>query len=39
VAIGGTIAAAVLYATSGEASHVVVEPLPGGAAVSATGRF
>jgi hypothetical protein len=39
VAIGGTIATAVLYATSGEASHVIVEPLPGGAAVSATGRF
>jgi hypothetical protein len=39
VAIGGTIATAILYATSGEASHVVVEPVPGGAAVTASGRF
>lgn len=39
VAIGGTIATAVLYATSGEASHVVVEPIPGGAAVTAAGSF
>jgi hypothetical protein len=39
VAIGGTIAAAVLYATSGEASHVIVEPTPGGAAVTAVGSF
>jgi hypothetical protein len=39
VAIGGAIATAVLYATSGEASHVVVEPIRGGAAVTATGTF
>jgi hypothetical protein len=39
VAIGGTLATAVLYAASGEASHVIVEPLPGGAQVSAVGRF
>lgn len=39
VAIGGTIATAVLYATSSEASHVIVEPTPGGAAVTAVGSF
>jgi hypothetical protein len=39
VAIGGTIATAILYATSAEASHVIVEPIPGGAAVTASGRF
>jgi hypothetical protein len=39
VAIGGTIATAILYATSAEASHVIVEPVPGGAAVTAFGRF
>jgi len=39
VAIGGTIATAILYATSSEASHVIVEPIPGGAAVTATGSF
>ena len=39
VAIGGTIATAILYATSSEASHVIVEPVPGGAAVTAFGRF
>jgi hypothetical protein len=39
LAIGGTLATAILYATSGEASHVIVEPVPGGAAVSATGSF
>lgn len=39
VALGGTIATAVLYATSGEASHVIVEPVPGGAAVTASGSF
>ncbi|HEX3475550.1 MAG TPA: hypothetical protein VHT91_11040 [Kofleriaceae bacterium] len=39
VAIGGTIATAILYATSSEASHVIVEPVPGGAAVTASGRF
>lgn len=39
VAIAGTVATAVLYATSGEASHIVVEPVPGGAMVTAAGRF
>jgi hypothetical protein len=39
LAIGGTIATAVLYATSGEASHVIVEPTPGGAAITAIGSF
>jgi hypothetical protein len=39
VALGGTIATAVLYATSAEAPHVIVEPAPGGATVSAVGRF
>ena len=39
IAIGGTIATALLYATSGEASHVIVEPVRGGAAVTATGSF
>jgi hypothetical protein len=39
VAIGGMVATAVLYATSGEKSHLVVEPTPGGLALSAVGRF
>jgi hypothetical protein len=39
IAIGGTIATALLYASSGEASHVIVEPTPGGAAITAVGRF
>jgi len=39
LAIGGTIATAILYATSGESSHVIVEPVPGGAAVTAAGSF
>jgi hypothetical protein len=39
IALGGTIATAVLYATSAEGSHVIVEPTPGGAAVTAVGRF
>jgi hypothetical protein len=39
LAIGGTVATAVLFATSGEASHVIVEPIRGGAAVTATGSF
>jgi len=39
VAIGGTVATAVLYATSGESPHVVVEPSPGGAVVTAAGTF
>lgn len=38
-AVGGTVATAILYATSGEASHLIVEPTPGGAAISAVGRF
>jgi hypothetical protein len=39
IAVGGTIATAVLYATSGESPQVVVEPAPGGVAVTAVGRF
>lgn len=39
VAIGGTVATAILYATSGKESHLVVEPTPGGVALSAVGRF
>ena len=39
MAVGGTIASVILYATSGEASHVIVEPTPGGAAITAVGRF
>jgi len=39
IALGGTIATAVLWATSAEAPHVIVEPAPGGATVSAVGRF
>jgi hypothetical protein len=39
LAIGGTVATALLYATSGEASHVIVEPVRGGAAVTAIGSF
>jgi hypothetical protein len=39
VAVGATIATAVIYAGSSEASHVIVEPTPGGAAVTAVGRF
>jgi hypothetical protein len=39
IAVGGTIATAVLYATSAEGSHVIVEPTPGGATVTAVGRF
>jgi hypothetical protein len=39
IAVGGTVATAILYATSGEAPHVIVEPMPGGAAVSAVGSF
>jgi hypothetical protein len=39
IAIGGTIATAVLYATSREAPHVVVEPTPGGVAISTFGSF
>jgi hypothetical protein len=38
-AIGGTIATAVLYATSGESAHLVVEPTQGGVALSTFGRF
>jgi hypothetical protein len=39
IAVGGTIATAVLYATSAEGSRVIVEPTPGGASVTAVGRF
>jgi hypothetical protein len=39
VAVGATIATAVMYAGSSEASHVIVEPTPGGAAVTAIGKF
>jgi hypothetical protein len=39
VAVGGTVATALLYANSGEASHLIVEPTPGGVAVTAVGRF
>ena len=39
VAIGGTVVTAVLYATSGRESHVIIEPTAGGAAVTAVGRF
>ena len=39
VAIGGTIATAVLYATSGESSHVIVEPIRSGVAITAAGSF
>ncbi|HEX2688098.1 MAG TPA: hypothetical protein VHN14_15825 [Kofleriaceae bacterium] len=39
VLFGGAVATAVVYATSGEASHVIVEPIPGGAAVTASGSF
>lgn len=39
VAIGGAIATAVLIATSGKESRLVVEPTAQGVAVSATGRF
>jgi hypothetical protein len=39
VAIGGAVATAVLYATSSEAPRVIVEPVPGGAALTAVGRF
>lgn len=39
VAIGGTVATIVLIATSGKESRLIVEPTPGGAAVSAIGRF
>jgi hypothetical protein len=39
IMLGGAIATTVLYATSSEASHVIVEPTPGGVAVTATGSF
>jgi hypothetical protein len=39
LALGSTIATAVMYATSSEASHVIVEPTHGGAAVTAVGTF
>lgn len=39
VALGGAIATAVLYGSSAESPHIIVEPAPGGAAVTAVGRF
>src|SRR5262249_46336855 len=39
IALGGTITTAVLYATSAESPHVIVEPGPSGATISAIGRF
>jgi hypothetical protein len=39
IALGGTVATAVLWATSAEAPHLIVEPAPGGATVSTMGRF
>jgi hypothetical protein len=39
IALGGTVATAVLWATSAEAPHLIVEPAPGGATVSTLGRF
>jgi hypothetical protein len=39
VGLGGAVATAVLYSLSGEQSHIIVEPVPGGATVSASGRF
>lgn len=39
VAIGGAVATAVLYATSGESSHLIVEPSPGGASLTMVGSF
>jgi hypothetical protein len=39
VALGGAIATAALYATSGEAPHVVISPSPEGGSVSLVGRF
>jgi len=39
VAIGATVATVVLYSTSGVPSHIIVEPTPGGAAVTAVGSF
>jgi hypothetical protein len=39
VAVGGALATAVLYATSGDAPHLVVGPTSDGVAVTATGRF
>ncbi len=39
LAVGGTIATAVLYATSGESAHILVSPTQSGVSVSATGTF
>ncbi|TMQ11064.1 MAG: hypothetical protein E6J91_24310 [Deltaproteobacteria bacterium] len=39
VAIGATIATAVLYSSSAEKPRLIVEPTPGGAAVTAVGSF
>jgi hypothetical protein len=39
VAIGGAVTTVILYATSGESSHLIVEPSPSGATVGYFGRF
>lgn len=39
VAVGATVATAVMFATSGEASRLIVAPSPDGVAVAAVGRF
>ena len=39
VGIAGAVATVVLYATSGDAPHLVVEPTAGGVAISAIGSF
>jgi hypothetical protein len=39
LAVGGTVATAVLYATSGESAHLIVTPTQSGVAVTAVGSF
>ena len=39
IAVGGAVATAILYATSGTESHLIVEPTPNGVALAAVGRF
>ena len=39
VGLGGTIATAVLYATSGDAPHLIVGPTPEGVAITMAGTF
>lgn len=39
VMLGGAVATAMLYSTSSEAAHLIVEPTPGGVAVTAAGSF